>query len=349
MNIYKKISLLLMILSAILGCKNEPKTTKNSTTKTYHEGELFHFLWKEKRDSHELIISAITDTSYHSKALRIMGYHRMYGEVPCEINGIYTPDSGFRFTLYDSKYNEQGEGHIYMNGRNEWLLDLEKKNNKLTIPLILTSNFANIHIRMLLEQDCELAQRNKAHPKNIISIFDTCCSKSQIFYPEFEQGNPIQPLVFNKDSFLLLPGEESFYRDLFGSFIPVFSNENYISFIAQSYIFSGGAHGMPAAEMINIYKPDARILTFNEILDTLEIKKLNLVCEPFFKDQIGPLNEWNFMDTGFYIPKQIAILKDGLVFHYGAYEIGSYAQGMPEFFVPWTILKPYLRKGFVTP
>lgn len=342
------ISLLIIILGS---CQNSAESPQQNSTiaKPYTEGQILHFKWKENNDSHEIILSAVRDSLYHTKALRILGYQRTLGSIPCDINGIFTPDSGFQFTLFDAKYNETGLGRLYISKTNQWILDVNRLSKTQTYNVSQTENFNQINIKMLYEKDCKLAEQNKKHPENLFSPFDTSCSTSQIFYPQLEDGNPMQSLIFNKDSFLLLPGNETYYREIFGSFFPVFADDKYLSLIAQSYIFSGGAHGMPATTLINIHKPTNRMITFNEIIDTNQLQSLNRACKSYFVNQVGNLEEWNFGETGFYVPKELGILSDGLVFHYQAYEIGTYAQGMPEFFVPWKALKPYINPDFQLP
>lgn len=117
----------------------------------------------------------------------------------------------------------------------------------------------------------------------------------------------------------------------------VYSDETLITYLCDGSSYMGGAHGMPFAEGRSFLVSNGKTLTTGMMLPISMMR-------PYIIDGLCESMEMSESDLMDFIPGLYEIdypggapyfTEDGLVFHYGAYEIGAYALGMPTATISW--------------
>ena len=129
-------------------------------------------------------------------------------------------------------------------------------------------------------------------------------------------------------------------------------NDRYIGLLWSGYdYYSGAAHGMPYTDFRLYDRETGEELYLDDILASSE-EELNAIVTRKFEERYkkDEIQEGNF---GFrYISRNAGFMEDhhlkagayylteeGLVYYFGAYEVASYAEGMPEVLIPYNELK----------
>lgn len=127
-------------------------------------------------------------------------------------------------------------------------------------------------------------------------------------------------------------------------------NDRYIGLLWSGYdYYSGAAHGMPYKDFRLYDRETGEELYLDDILSTSE-EELNAIVTRMFEERHGGDEIWEWgLD---YISENAGFLEDhhlkagdyyltneGLVYYFGAYEVASYAEGMPEVLIPYDELK----------
>lgn len=114
----------------------------------------------------------------------------------------------------------------------------------------------------------------------------------------------------------------------------VFSNERYYSFKAEEFRYMGGAHGMTTTVVGTFFR--GKRLKLADLGDSKELEKqwISAACRRFKVKNYDELirNRKIFkpkMTENFYLDDK------GIHFIYDPYEIGCYAEGTIDIFVPW--------------
>ncbi|MFS0919139.1 DUF3298 and DUF4163 domain-containing protein [Brevibacillus sp. 179-C 1.1 NHS] len=126
-----------------------------------------------------------------------------------------------------------------------------------------------------------------------------------------------------------------------------------VSFSVQTYIYTGGAHGMTDVTYYTIdNQAKAKQLKLADLFqpgyDYRTI--LNQIIKQQMKEQTSPDGFNPYFDFESISEDQGFSFKDGnLVIHFGQYEIAPYAAGMPAFTIPahryQGLLKPEIREA----
>ncbi|MCB9000938.1 MAG: DUF3298 domain-containing protein [Bacteroidales bacterium] len=119
--------------------------------------------------------------------------------------------------------------------------------------------------------------------------------------------------------------------------------------LAIRYLYAdylGGAHGNYNFHYQNIDLVHGKILAFSDFIeDTSAFKSVA------YKKLVSKYrSKSNFMfpdENGFVLPKEFALLRNGLLLHYNVYEISSYAQGDFEFLIPYSSLSGIINDRFL--
>lgn len=134
---------------------------------------------------------------------------------------------------------------------------------------------------------------------------------------------------------------------------------NYVVFLSQDYVFTGGAHGgMGGDGYITFDKTDGHVVS--QFVDTTRVADVQPLLIEGLKQYYTEASEQQMtteelferLQLPFDGPKhQIPLpmwqpcpTSEGLLFCYGQYEIACYADGMPSFVVPYNKIKPFLTK-----
>ena len=164
----------------------------------------------------------------------------------------------------------------------------------------------------------------------------------------------------NKD---LQPEEDleySFKATYSGNVDLIAQNPKFVTFVYDSYVFTGGAHGMSFWQAKTISKSNGKLINdniFNDKVNTAEFKPLlKQGLNAYFTTQKGAVYQCDFQEAdlqnevfGEYnvnnlpLPQSKPFLTDnGVGFAYLPYEISWYANGRISFVLPYEIMKPYL-------
>lgn len=134
-----------------------------------------------------------------------------------------------------------------------------------------------------------------------------------------------------------------------------YETDTYVTYVATTYGYTGGAHGMGSETGVTIRKSDGRRFGHDMLTGTESDAFHMLVKEglkTYFKDcgeaidtdeQLKALlitdNDVNYLPLPATAPY---ITAEGVTFIYQQYEIAPYAAGMPQFTLPLETMRPYL-------
>ncbi len=103
--------------------------------------------------------------------------------------------------------------------------------------------------------------------------------------------------------------------------------------------YTGGAHGMYGTTYLVYNREKNKVVSLDEMYTKEEINNITKKAEEIFRKQEGlsATDDYSnyFFEKGiFYLPSNFTLSKEGLVFHYGLYEIKPYVAGVTEIVVP---------------
>lgn len=127
----------------------------------------------------------------------------------------------------------------------------------------------------------------------------------------------------------------------------VYETNKLVSYEVSGYEYSGGAHGMPYRYGVTFRKSDCKEM--GKLLVKANAK-LNLLLRKGLKKHFEAKNDAELRECLFDTnlnklerPNNSPwVIKEGIIFQYGAYEIAAYAYGMPEAVIPVSQILPYL-------
>lgn len=138
---------------------------------------------------------------------------------------------------------------------------------------------------------------------------------------------------------------------LYFSFSIPHNDRGVLSYMQIVDVYMGGAHGMVFAEPMVFDCKSGSLLKLDDIIKPEGIRELTMIADSIFRrnnsippdSAINSNGNWFAADT-FYLPKKFYIDRSGMVFFYDLYEVTSYAEGMPEIFIPWARIEKLVRK-----
>jgi hypothetical protein len=116
--------------------------------------------------------------------------------------------------------------------------------------------------------------------------------------------------------------------------------------------YSGGAHGNGFSLYRILDLKNQKRLGMNDIFTPTGVKALPKLIENRFRSQYGLKPGQSLRDAGLFenriskATQNVYLTPKGVVFSYTTYEIGPYAMGPIEVFVPYSELKPHLQPAF---
>lgn len=124
-----------------------------------------------------------------------------------------------------------------------------------------------------------------------------------------------------------------------------------ISIYHQVYAFMGGAHGNSSISYLNFNAQTGDLLKLTDMVsDTIALKKIaelkfEKTQKEFAKDNDFDYDKSSyFWGNPFYLPTNIAVTKNGLLFMYNPYEAAAYALGPISFDLTWQELGTIVKK-----
>ena len=129
-----------------------------------------------------------------------------------------------------------------------------------------------------------------------------------------------------------------------------FYSERIVSLRLESYLFAGGAHGLPGTRFLNFDLQTGEPLKLADLLLPDAMAKVKQLGEKQFRqDKELPEEQrlqelgFDFEKDGFYLPDNVGIGRFSLTFFYNVYEIGPYVAGTTELTLPYYELAPLLK------
>lgn len=122
-----------------------------------------------------------------------------------------------------------------------------------------------------------------------------------------------------------------------------FKSPSIASLAYFNYSFTGGAHGNHGISYTVIDLKKNKKLSLNEVIDAKERKKLDQLLEKYFRQQYNVKPNESLKDGGLFENKIEAnnnfyLTGKGIGFCYNPYEIGPYAMGEINIFIPFSEL-----------
>ncbi|RIV26750.1 DUF3298 domain-containing protein [Fibrisoma montanum] len=126
------------------------------------------------------------------------------------------------------------------------------------------------------------------------------------------------------------------------------ANSKILSVKLSAYAYTGGAHPNSSTSLYTFDRTTGKPLSLTDLVtDTTAL--LGIVEKAFRKHQ-DLLPQYNLEERGyflrdgkFFLPANVALARDGLLFYYNPYEIAAYAVGPIEVTVPYSQLQTVLN------
>lgn len=121
----------------------------------------------------------------------------------------------------------------------------------------------------------------------------------------------------------------------------VFHSPTILSLSHMSYAFTGGAHGNYGTAHICINPATGKTYTLSMVLSASGKKQLNGLLEKNFRKErnlsaTAPLTEAGLFENKITATDNFYLTGTGITFNYTPYEIGPYAMGEVEVFIPYS-------------
>ncbi|WP_017258303.1 DUF3298 and DUF4163 domain-containing protein [Pedobacter arcticus] len=129
-----------------------------------------------------------------------------------------------------------------------------------------------------------------------------------------------------------------------------FQDVNLVVFTAETYVYTGGAHGIGSTVYHNIDLKNQKELTLKDLLVADYNKKLTAVAASIFRKDEGitadePLDQYFFENKVFKLNDNFAITAKGLLFTYNVYEIKPYSDGTTDLLIPYVAIKDLIKSN----
>lgn len=130
------------------------------------------------------------------------------------------------------------------------------------------------------------------------------------------------------------------------------NTDKIISFQFTEYSFTGGAHGSYFIGYYNLNRSNGKELNANDIILSSKNSELLKISESIFRknkeipegSSLEDSGYW-FENNTFYLPDNFLITNEGLLFVYNPYEIASWAEGVIEIEIPYSLIKDMIIDG----
>ncbi len=108
------------------------------------------------------------------------------------------------------------------------------------------------------------------------------------------------------------------------------------------YVF-GTPHPSSSLEFFNFNLSNGELIHLSDLINKGTKGKLNKIAEKILYKESGR-DMWDFEDGEFELNDNFEISDKGLTFLFNQYEIGPYAIGMPEIFIPYSKMKGLIKE-----
>lgn len=148
-----------------------------------------------------------------------------------------------------------------------------------------------------------------------------------------------------------MPFPSGYSLDQVTSLQIVYHSPQVLTLASFNYSYTGGAHGNYGSSYTSFDLSTNKPFTLVQILTGTGIAKLNKLLEKYFRQQYkvkagDPLTEGGLFEDHIEANDNFYVTGKGIGFNYTPYEIGPYAMGEVNIFIPFTELNAYLQPGF---
>lgn len=120
------------------------------------------------------------------------------------------------------------------------------------------------------------------------------------------------------------------------------NDKNILSMDVSNSSYTGGAHPNSWSKIYNFDLRTGNIIKLDDLIMSGGEEKLSTIAESIFVKEYG--NEgWDFKAGDFPLAVNFSISLGGIHFFYNSYEIGSYAMGAPDIFIPYKDIKQLIK------
>jgi len=181
----------------------------------------------------------------------------------------------------------------------------------------------------------------KAYSKNYIRNYKEQLEKSGLYKKERKEAQTRGEDISEISSFYS-------YEKIIRNTI-LYNKGNIVSQVVNTYEYTGGAHGSSTTRGIIIDLHAGRRIEFDDVFDgnaDQQISDLllsNLLLARKFSDK-DALYEAGFDFDVLHLTDNFIVDDKGVTFIYDQYELGAYALGTVEIFVPYWELVPYMKR-----
>ena len=121
-------------------------------------------------------------------------------------------------------------------------------------------------------------------------------------------------------------------------------------FEINSYVFTGGAHGMPYSEYLIFDQQSKKQIQLTDMLQPNKKSKFKALAYDAYKDWVKTVDEdaasyeknWPFT-----LSENVTLTDKGIDIRYQHYSIGPYAYGMPVLSIPYSKLNGIIKPRFI--
>ena len=139
-----------------------------------------------------------------------------------------------------------------------------------------------------------------------------------------------------------LEEDEGFEQEINVSYIMRYDEIACFSIGGYLYAF-GAAHPLASLEFYNFNLFNGDLIHLSDLLNFEAKAKLNKIAEKILYKEYGE-DMWDFEKEQFELNDNFEISEKGLTFLFNQYEIGPYAIGMPEIFIPYLKMKGLIKE-----
>ncbi len=126
--------------------------------------------------------------------------------------------------------------------------------------------------------------------------------------------------------------------------------EDFELFEINSYVFTGGAHGMPFSEYLIFDPTTKKQIKFADILQTGKESRFEALAYTAYKNWVKTVDQnvssyeknWPFT-----LSDNVTFTDKGIDIRYQHYDIGPYAYGMPVLSIPYSQLNGIIKPRFI--
>jgi len=182
--------------------------------------------------------------------------------------------------------------------------------------------------------------------KNVVRVpVDIFGEKKDQFFKDYKESyKDTEDSIMHENPYV-------FSMDEINHLIIVYQSPRILSLANYSYAYTGGAHGNYGTHYSSLDLVNRKKISLNDILASTAKTKLPSLLEKYFRKNYGVEKNTSLKDAGLFESTikpndNFYVTGKGINFCYTPYEIGPYAMGEINIFIPFSELNNYLQPSF---